>query len=294
MVNRKKISWVCWRSIRVTLSCIIVFCIVTYFRLPFGSWALITVLLVSQFDFGSSVERAVHRFSGTVLGSLTGVIIGTYGANIHEIYILTLPLWFFLTWYLSIMTYAVSMFFVMLFLTGILFFLTNVTGMSVDQMLYYRILDISIGVSVAIIVEALFSKARNHNTFANDCSIQEKQLRALILSVTKVFEKSPIKHDQIVFDLHMIVQLRVETRKKIALTRFEPNIFKYRTQKLKVFFEKQRQTLDILSSLLILLEIKKKGSEYNLKVKQKLENISNMEIDQLNIELKMILQEYIK
>ena len=64
-----------WRATaRVVIACAIATTAVMTFRIPEGSWLIITILIVSQPDAGASITRALQRSAGTLLGG--GFAIG--------------------------------------------------------------------------------------------------------------------------------------------------------------------------------------------------------------------------
>jgi multidrug resistance protein MdtO len=64
-----------WRAtLRLTLACVAAAALVMTLRLPYGHWFVITIFIVSQPNVGASIDKAILRLAGTVLGA-AGVIV---------------------------------------------------------------------------------------------------------------------------------------------------------------------------------------------------------------------------
>lgn len=64
-----------WRATaRITLACVAATALIMTLRLPYGHWLIITIFLVSLPNVGASIEKAILRLAGTVVGA-AGVVI---------------------------------------------------------------------------------------------------------------------------------------------------------------------------------------------------------------------------
>lgn len=64
-----------WRATaRITVACVVSAVLVMTLRIPFGHWFIITIFVVSQPNVGASIDKAILRIVGTVLGA-AGVIV---------------------------------------------------------------------------------------------------------------------------------------------------------------------------------------------------------------------------
>jgi len=64
-----------WRaSLRIVVACLVATALAMTFRIPHGHWLIITIFIVSQPNVGASIDRAILRLLGTVVGAF-GVIV---------------------------------------------------------------------------------------------------------------------------------------------------------------------------------------------------------------------------
>lgn len=61
-------------TVRIVLACLIATALVMTLRIPNGHWMIITIFIVSQPNVGASIDRAILRLVGTVVGAF-GVIV---------------------------------------------------------------------------------------------------------------------------------------------------------------------------------------------------------------------------
>lgn len=64
-----------WRaSLRIVVACLVATTLAMTLRIPHGHWLIITIFIVSQPNVGASIEKAILRLAGTVVGAF-GVIV---------------------------------------------------------------------------------------------------------------------------------------------------------------------------------------------------------------------------
>ncbi len=64
-----------WQAIRILSACALSYVVTGVLALPDGYWAVITAIVVTQADFGATVQAGRDRILGTVIGALAGFLV---------------------------------------------------------------------------------------------------------------------------------------------------------------------------------------------------------------------------
>jgi uncharacterized membrane protein YccC len=64
-----------WQAIRIVSSCALAYIVTGLLALPDGYWAVITAIVVTQADFGATLQAGRDRILGTVIGALAGFLV---------------------------------------------------------------------------------------------------------------------------------------------------------------------------------------------------------------------------
>ncbi len=91
-------SMVFRHALRVSLATSLAVMLYMLLQLPHGFWIPLSVLIILKPDFGSTLQRALERMGGTVLGGIVG---GVLAASIHN-----LLLQYILVWLLGCVAFA--------------------------------------------------------------------------------------------------------------------------------------------------------------------------------------------
>ncbi|HEY8516929.1 MAG TPA: FUSC family protein [Candidatus Binatia bacterium] len=91
-----------WRATaRITVACVVSALLVMTFRIPYGHWFVISIFVVSQPNVGASIDKAILRILGTVLGAAG--VIATFAAFPQQPWVLVplIAAWIFAGMFLS-------------------------------------------------------------------------------------------------------------------------------------------------------------------------------------------------
>lgn len=97
-----KHNWVMYRALRTAVIVTIAFYIVNQVHVPIGRWMVLSIVIVSNINYGASIKKALERVIGTIIGCAAGYLIGITILHYHFDFVYTIPLWIFLAWYLAI------------------------------------------------------------------------------------------------------------------------------------------------------------------------------------------------
>lgn len=246
--------WIFLRALRISIICVFTFWLVRTLHIPYGEWAVLSVLVVSHLRFGASVKKGLHRILGTVTGCLAGALLGTYFIHYHFDFIDTLPIWVFLAWYLSIISYAWVMFFGMILLTCVMY-VAPTPGTSIDQLLFYRAINIILGVSIALISEFLFPQKQNLHDMLQHIHDNWKLLSDLIKNIGEQLSFKQLDCSALNHQLKDIAEQQLQGRPLVTLVAHEPMYFGKMNTQLSAALDQQRHALDILSNFLLLISL---------------------------------------
>ncbi|MBN4066958.1 FUSC family protein [Simkania negevensis] len=285
-------AWIFWRAGRLTLATLLTWAIVHFFNIPFGMWAILTVLIVAQIHLGESIRKGLHRLYGTLLGCVAGILVGTYAIHYHWAFAYILPIWVFLTWYCGAISYAWSMFFGMLLLASIFFFIGGAADYSPTQVIGLRMINIVIGVLINLLVGVIFHKSKTKDILRSAVKHQWKNIYDLITLMADLIKKEPLDITDIKVPIKESYKEHLQIQNTVTLVLHEPERFHQETKSLQIATVHQRRILDLLSSLLLLFELSPRSKEETQSVANDLLNIvSNTPSQTWEEELeKMIVQ----
>ena len=137
---------------QAVISSICAFAIGDFFNLDRPYWAVMTSMLVLCGFWGETLQKALHRITGTLLGFMVALIFGSFLAHYFNITLLVCAVCLFGIFFFRTTAYALVSFFITLM---VLLFL-SLQGDVHDQIGWIRLYETILGCIIGLIVSALF------------------------------------------------------------------------------------------------------------------------------------------
>lgn len=143
------------RALRVAIAINIAILIAKYYLIHENSaWICFSILIVIQQSLGPTIEKAMNRLIGTLLGILMGFLITWYFAPSHLMVIISSLIFLFFGTVAANKNYAWALFFITLLLVNS-FYILQPANVTVHQFMLERVIDTFIGIAIALSCEIL-------------------------------------------------------------------------------------------------------------------------------------------
>lgn len=256
--------WIYWRALRIAILCTFTLWLVNTLHIPYGRWSVFSIILVSQLNLGASIRHGWRRIQGTILGCLAGLLFGGILLQNDFNFVYTLPLWVFLTWYLSIVSNAWSTFFMIIGLTCF-FYLVATPDISLDDLLLYRSVNIVIGVSIALFAEILWPHTLSFYNMQQHIEKSWQLISDFLIKFSQQLKLQSHEFSLLELELKEITKQLLEGKPLVMLVSYEPLRLVTEFSSLQEEMEAQMQLLEAFSSLLLLLPRHPKSSPDRIK-----------------------------